>query len=259
MTRRNARNRKPRQGGEYTQYDFCCDGFGDPRTSRATSRTTTSRKNGCQWKGVALRTPEGWIFKNHPKLEHQSHNHTKSSDTSAHPQHRKLTEEELKIITTASKQPSIRPREIAAMVRQQISDSSITRRDVYNARAKIREKLYDGYTSVGMLIKILEEQKIPYKAQWADDDHDQLVGLVFVEPIMEDFICQFPKVLYVDMTYATNRFNHPFYQATTQTNIGTTAALCFGIINNEREEAFEFLFSQLQSGSGRSLVSRTPL
>ncbi|KAK4220442.1 hypothetical protein QBC38DRAFT_378912 [Podospora fimiseda] len=78
------------------------------------------------------------------------------------------------------------------------------------------------------------------------DNSDQLQALVWVEPGMERYIQQYPHVLYIDMTYATNRHNLPFYQATTQSPVGTNLSLFFGIVNNETEDGFRFLFDAIK-------------
>ncbi|KAK3984658.1 hypothetical protein QBC44DRAFT_252466, partial [Cladorrhinum sp. PSN332] len=59
---------------------------------------------------------------------------------------------------------------------------------------------------------------------------------------------KFPEMLYIDLTYKTNRFNIPFYQANSLTGYNTTFSYFFSIvkINNEQREAFNFLFQAIK-------------
>ena len=45
----------------------------------------------------------------------------------------------------------------------------------------------------------------------------------------------------IDLTYGTNRFGYPLYQVTGLTCVNTIFNSVFGLINNEKKEAFNFL------------------
>ena len=45
----------------------------------------------------------------------------------------------------------------------------------------------------------------------------------------------------MDNTYKTNRFRMPFFKVTSVTNLSINFNVAFGLINNEREEGYEWL------------------
>ncbi|KHE84111.1 hypothetical protein GE21DRAFT_1209412, partial [Neurospora crassa] len=51
----------------------------------------------------------------------------------------------------------------------------------------------------------------------------------------------FLKVIIIDNIYNINRFNYPFYQVLSVSSTSIVFNYIFSIINNEKEEAFNFL------------------
>ena len=137
VVRKHGRNRQDR---ELSRYDFLCDRYGNPRPSRSVSlRKTGSRKYSCKFRYTAARTTEGWILHRHTDKASHIHNHHQSLHPSSHPQHRKLSEETRQAIADLSKHNAIRPREIRTIINNRDPTSVLIRKDVYNARNKIRK------------------------------------------------------------------------------------------------------------------------
>ena len=61
------------------------------------------------------------------------------------------------VITDLLKHHGIRTREVGAVVRDRFPHSRHTRRDIYNARARLQRKDLNGYTTTGALIKVFDE------------------------------------------------------------------------------------------------------
>lgn len=57
---------------------------------------------------------------------------------------------------------------------------------------------------------------------------------------------QFWEVTQADMTYRTNIFNYPLFQVTGLTSCNTVFNSFFGIINNERRGAFDWLCTAIK-------------
>nr|CEG04031.1 unnamed protein product [Fusarium acuminatum CS5907] len=57
---------------------------------------------------------------------------------------------------------------------------------------------------------------------------------------------QFPEVISFNNTYNTNRFKLPLFQATGQTYLGSIFNAAFGLIDNERQEGFQFLSKSIR-------------
>jgi hypothetical protein len=246
VVRKNGRNREKRgeNKGEYTRYELFCDRNGIPQSRSTGLRRSASRKCSCNWKGYAVRSSEGWLYRNYSEGLH--HNHPASSHPSAHPQHRKRNKEVLKTIAKAAGHPGIRAREVGSIVADQHPETSLTDKDIYNTRAILRREELGGRSPTGALIALLDEEKIPYKVKWEDDRKEMLVGLVFTFPDLMEMTARNWEVVSADMTYKTNVFNYPLFQVTGMTACNTIYNSFFGVIDNEKRGAFDWLCTAMK-------------
>jgi hypothetical protein len=247
--------------GQRSRYVLQCDRYGAPRPGRGAGlRKRKSRKSGCLWKIIAEALPENgfqWTLRHFPDAEHHHHNHNPSTDAAAHPVHRRLTSPVKATIQSSSRRVGIRARDIGGVVRDHFPDSVYTKRDIYNARARISRENLGGYSSTAALIKLFDDKEIPYVAEWAKDEPDRLVGLVWTFPYCIQMWRRFPEVISFDNTYNTNRFKLPLFQVTGQTCLGTVFNAAFGLIDNERLEGFQFLTNGVRTLLDRYSI-RTP-
>lgn len=245
VNRHNARNRQG-PDKEYSRYDFHCDRYGLPRPSRSTGlRQTATRKCGCKFRATAAKTVDGWVLHRHTDPASHNHNHGQSIHASAHPQHRRISDETRKTITDLSKHNAIRPREIRAVVSDHDPPSLMTRRDVYNVRAHGRREELEGHTPAGALLATFDAMKaqyhLDYRVKWEDDEQTRFLGLVFGfagSIKMQDY---FPDLGFIDMTYNTNVQGLPLYHFACITATGQAVNTIFGVIDNEKKESFVFL------------------
>lgn len=103
------------------------------------------------------------------------------------------------------------------MAENQDPDAIVIRQDVYNRRAALRRKDLAGYTATGSLIKKSDDQEILYVALWEEDEPDRLQALVFCHPQMIKMMERFREVMYLDVTYNTNKYKLPFFQSNSMT------------------------------------------
>ncbi|KAG6979110.1 PKS-NRPS hybrid synthetase [Fusarium oxysporum f. sp. conglutinans] len=234
--------------GRKIRYSFQCDRYGEPQPSKgAQIRPRKSRKCGCKWKLIAEALEEGkWLLRLHNNPEHHQHNHGPSIGPSAHPSHRRLTEATKATIISTSRRVGVRARDVRAVIQEQYPDSTFTRKDIYNARSLINREKLGGLTPTAALIKLFDDNEIPYLIKWADDDPDRLLGLVWTFPYCLQMWKRFPEVISFDNTYNTNRFKLPLFQATGQTCLGSVFNAAFGLIDNERREGFQFLSESIK-------------
>ncbi|KAK4067510.1 hypothetical protein Purlil1_13843 [Purpureocillium lilacinum] len=244
IVRRNAYSYK----GRKIRYSFQCDRFGDPTPSRGAGlRQRRSRKCGCKWMVIAEALEKGaWLLRQHPNPEHSEHNHGRSIRPSAHPSHRRLTDSVRATVESTSRRVGIRARDVRAIVQHEHPESSLTRKDIYNARARINRDKLNGYSPTAALVKLFDEMELPYFVKWADDEPSRLVGLVWTFPYCLQMWKRFPEVVSFDNTYNTNRFKLPLFQATGQTCLGSVYNAAFGLIDNERREGFQFLSESMR-------------
>ncbi|OBS22696.1 hypothetical protein FPOA_09028 [Fusarium poae] len=229
--------------GRLIRYSIRCDRYGDPQPSRGSGlRQRKSRKCGCKWLVIAEALEEGkWFLRQHQDTEHHTHNHPPSEISSAHPSHRRLTSPVKATIESTSRRVGIRARDIRAIVEEQHPESIFTQRDIYNARALVSREKLAGYSPTAALLKLFDEQRVPYVVKWAPDEPGRLLGLVWTFPYCIRMWKRFPEVISLDNTYNTNRFKLPLFQVTGQTCLGTVFNAAFGLIDNERREGFQFL------------------
>jgi hypothetical protein len=234
--------------GRVKRYTFQCDRYGEPKPSRgANLRARKSRKCGCKWKLIAEALTEGaWLLRLHDNPEHHQHNHGPSAASSAHPSHRRLTKDAKATIESTSRRVGIRARDVRAVVQDQHPELNFTKRDIYNARSLINREKLGGLSPTAALIKLFDEQKVPYIVKWADDNPNRLLGLVWTFPYCIGMWKRFPEVISFDNTYNTNRFKLPLFQATGQTCLRTVFNTAFGLIDNERREGFQFLAESIK-------------
>ncbi|KAF6525452.1 hypothetical protein HZS61_010506 [Fusarium oxysporum f. sp. conglutinans] len=140
----------------------------------------------------------------------------------------------------------VRARDVRAVIQEQYPDSTFTRKGIYNARSLINREKLGGLTPTAALIKLFDDNEIPYLIKWADDDPDRLLGLVWTFPYCLQMWKRFPEVISFDNTYNTNRFKLPLFQATGQTCLGSVFNAAFGLIDNERREGFQFLSESIK-------------
>ena len=228
-----------------TRADLECD-RGWNRGSIAHSRKTSTSKTQCPWKAVARARKEDnrlWSI----EIKHHEHNHEPSLSLVTHQTHRGLTEAMKALVEVLSKNPSIRPRDIYVTLRQQFPTAIFTQRDIQNCRERLRSKSLAGYTPTQALIQHFEELGIEHVVRYAEDDPNRPIGLFFTFSWCQDMWKRFPWCLQIDNTYKTNRFKMPLFQITGVTNVGSIFNAAFGLVDNEREDGFNWLVSQFDS------------
>ncbi|KEY71447.1 hypothetical protein S7711_10113 [Stachybotrys chartarum IBT 7711] len=247
IVKRNGLSRK----GRLIRYTFECDRYGEPRVNKnnAGLREKRSRKCGCRWKMVAESLEQNnylWHLRLLKDPAHSRHNHLPSINPSAHPAHRKLNSAVRETIQSSSRRVGIRARDVHSIVKEKHTDTVLTRKDIYNARAAIGREKLGGLPTSAALLKQFDDRGIPYIAKWVKDEPDRLVGLVWTLPYCIRMWRRFPEVLSLDNTYSTNRFKLPLFQVTGQTCLGTVYNAVFGVIDNERVEGFQFLLDAIR-------------
>ncbi|EAQ85464.1 hypothetical protein CHGG_09478 [Chaetomium globosum CBS 148.51] len=238
----NRQNASNRIAGQPTYYTIVCDRFGLPRpTEGVRLRKSSTRKSGCKFKASAKLTDEGWVFRHHKDPRYHVHNHPKSLDPSAHPQHRKIKSPVKNLVKKMSSYSAIKAREISKMVEEEEPNSHFTIKDINNARQAFRRQEKDGCSASGAVIKAFDQEGVLYVPKWDTRDPNRLLGIAFTFPECQEMWKRFPDCLSFDNTHSTNALGFPLFVITTQTNINSTANVAFGLINNERREGFDFL------------------
>lgn len=181
------------------------------------------------------------MFRHPKKAENLVHNHPASLDPSVHSLHRRQSTAILETITTHSRTAGVRARDSLHLVRQQNPGIVLKMKDVYNHRQRQYRRDLDGCTASGALVKVLDKHNLPYVVKWCEDDPNRLLGVVWSFKRSAELWKKFPRVLGFDNTYGTNYLGYPLFVGVGLTNCHTVFNPCFGLINTEDREGFDFL------------------
>jgi len=97
-------------------------------------------------------------------------------------------------------------------------------------------------------MEMLDNQGIDYQVKWAqsrnnsgDDDIRKLEGLFWSTDWMKKQWACYHWVQLYDNTYKTNNKGLAFFQVVALNHLGMAVSCGFGLINNERQEGFDWL------------------
>ena len=97
------------------------------------------------------------------------------------------------------------------------------------------------------MIHELKEQNIDHVVRWDEADSSVPIGLFWTYPWCITMWKHFPWVIQLDNTYKSNHFRMPLLQVTGATNVKSIFNVAFGLVDNEREDGFTWLFEQLRA------------
>jgi hypothetical protein len=233
--------------GKPTRIDLYCD-RARFRPSRGTGlrNNTTHKTEECTWLATCAALAENkglWTIQF--KGEHTGH--TASERLTEHVGHRALTDEQRAYIQELFDVPGLRNRAISDRLIVKWPGINFIQKDIENMRAAHNKQRLGGYTPTQALIKRFVDQGIDHVVRFDPRDGDRVLGLVWTYPWCKTTWKRFWWVLHLDNTYNTNRFKLAFFEAVVLTNIGTIAPVFFALVDNERQEGFDFLIGELDA------------
>lgn len=177
---------------------------------------------------------------------HPYHNHGPSLHPSVHTAHRKRTPAQLALTETLFKHKSLQAREMLAIVKDSTAEPTFfIQKDIYNDRQRLRIQGLDGLTATQAWIGHLQAEGLNHTVKYNTDG--KVDAVFWTYPWCELMWKRFPEVLGIDNTYKTNRFKMYLFQVTGVTDQKSVANFGFGLINNEKEEGFLWLCTQLEA------------
>ncbi len=120
-------------------------------------------------------------------------------------------------------------------------------KDLENLQASHNKKRLSGYTAIQTFIKRLNNHKTKYIVRYVQEDPDQMLSFLWTYLWCETMQKRFQQVFHFDNIYNTNRFKMVFFEVVVFTNLGTVAFIYFVLIDNERQEGFNWLVNQLDT------------
>ncbi|KJZ68365.1 hypothetical protein HIM_12244 [Hirsutella minnesotensis 3608] len=171
------------------------------------------------------------------------HNHPPSEDPSAHPAHRRLTEQDAKTISSLALCGTA-----ASDIRTYIhnhSESLATERDIYNWIAATRRDLREGQSSIQALVNQLNSEG--FWCQVKLDSDNRLTAIFFAHPESVAYLQCNPDVLLLDCTYKTNKYEMPLLDMVGVDSCQRSFCIAFAFLSGESEEDYSWALQHLRS------------
>ncbi len=236
------RRRKPRNG-KPTRVDLYCD-RGRPRPSRGTIRSTGTMKTECTWKAYAAAKAETawkWTI----RFEGKHCDHSASEQPTEHVGLRGFNDEQKAHIYSLFDLPYMPNRAIATTLQQRWPDLVFIVDDIRNLRQHWGRQKRSGYTPTQAVLRQFDDEGIKHTVRFSDTDPNQVRGLLWTYPWCEKMWKRFHWVLQLDNTYKTNRFKMALCQVVVVTHLGTVTPVCWALLDNERQDGFHWLCTEL--------------
>lgn len=177
---------------------YMCDRSCRPPTSpQNRQRKTTTRGTGCQFSVLAKesRDKSRWTLRHRLDSRFSVHNHEPSSHRSAHPTHRKLTEEDQLTLARLSN-IGVARKHIRTHLRQ-YCNSTATQQDIYNCVAATRRRLCEGQNTIHALANELNKEGFWSRMQFHADG--RVTAVLFAHPDSLKNLQSYPDVLLFDL------------------------------------------------------------
>lgn len=216
-----------------------------PTTLRDRQRKTTTRGTGCPFSVLAKesRDKNTWTLRHRPDKRFSVHNHPPSQHLSAHPAHRKLSnEDEAKLASLANS--GVAPKHIRTYLRQ-YCNSSATQQDVYNCIAATRRKVCEGQSSIHALANQLDQEGFWSRIQF--DPDGRVTAVMFAHPDSLAYLQAYPDILLLDCTYKTNKHRMPLLDMIGVDACQKSFCIGFAFLSGETEEDYIWALDRLRS------------
>ncbi|KAL0930717.1 uncharacterized protein CTRU02_214792 [Colletotrichum truncatum] len=238
------RSTKEKSGRRTITYS-CDRSCHPPSTSIARQRQTTSRGTGCQFSVLAKESLDKsiWSLRHRPDKRFSSHNHPPSQHPSAHPTHRKLSEEDQAKVAGLSN-AGVAPRDIRTYIRQ-TTDSIATQQDIYNHIAAAKRDVREGQTSIYALANQLDEEGFWSRMQFAPDG--RVTAVLFAHPDSLALLQAYPDIMLLDCTYKTNKYGMLLLDIVGVDACQRSFCIAFVFLSGEAEDDYTWALERVKS------------
>jgi len=182
-----------------------------------------------------------WTFQ--VKEGHTTHNHPAAED---HTDLRlKWKTEHKAFVLSFLNQPAVSNREIARQLRDEFPGIIFNRRQLRNLRGSQRKATLEGYPDFQAAKRYLDDESIHHTVLWSPNDPTKPEGLFWCPEWCQQQWQRNPWVQEYDNTYKTNNKMLALFQVVGINHSNKTFSCGFGLINNERQEGFDWLMDQV--------------
>lgn len=244
------RSQKNKAKTRTIKYKLVCDKsrYYNPRESIAEIRNTNTTKvaANCPFR-VIIQSLQANNYEWSMRIVSSGHrDHAPSQDLSEHYHWRKLTEEQINLLEHLCLDKTISSRSVYKQLRQKWPKIAIRRRDVYNWQWKVKQAKRQGYGPANDFVRTLSESKKVWiwGLDWIDNEcrfRNAAWGYHKGGKMWQ----QFSPCLQIDATYKTNCYKMPLVTVVTVSSEKTSMPVCYGRLNNEQVDTFEWFLQQL--------------
>ncbi|KAK6850482.1 hypothetical protein PG987_000116 [Apiospora arundinis] len=216
-----------------------------PSATKERRRKTTSRGTGCEFSVLAKESLDKtkWTLRHRPDKRFSSHNHEPSQHPSAHPNHRKLSEEDLCRLISLSN-AGVSPKGIRTYIRQNTA-SIATQQDIYNRIADARRSTCEGQSTINALANQLDREGFWNRMQLGQDD--RVTAILFAHPESLAYLQAYPDTLILDCTYKTNKYGMPLLDMIGVDACQRSFCIAFAFLSGETEQDYFWALDRLKS------------
>ena len=185
-----------RANGNYYKYHLGYDrGIKIYQNVTTGRRQTSSRKKEYPWKGVTIThksNGDRWKY----ETINSTHNHPPSLNTSVHPMHRRLTNEErgaLKRHTQTGSRLNIITSNLRA------NNQALKKKDILNERAKLQREAAGPYTQTQRFVQALQESGEFHRLYRGANE--RIIGVFWIFLWCREITKTYPNIIFMDNTY----------------------------------------------------------
>ena len=239
-----AKSTKERSGKQTITY--ACDRYSRPPSDALDrQRKTTTRGTGCPFSVLAKESLDKkiWTVRHRQDPRFAVHNHAPSQHPSAHPAHRRFTDEAATLLMNLTN-AGIVPRDARSYLRQH-SDCTATQKDIYNRIAMVRREMFAGQSSIHALANDLDEEGFWSRMRF--DPNGRVTAVLFAHPDSLQFVQGYPDILLLDCTYKTNKYRMPLLDMIGVDACQRSFCIAFAFLSGEAEEDYSWALERLRS------------
>lgn len=225
---------------------------GEEGKKKRKRKATGTKKCGCPFslRGIKLPLADEWTL----VVKCGTHNHPGGQHVEGHSFAGRLSMEEIGILIDLSKS-QMKPKEILNTLKERDGLNCTTIKGIYNARHKHKLNENAGGSLMQQLMNKLMEFK--YIEWHRNDEHNNCVrDLMFAHPSSLELLRAFPRVLIMDCTYRTNKYQLPLLEVVGVTSTEKTFSVAFAYLGSEREEAHTWALERLRSMIDDAMLPR---
>ncbi|KAI7947253.1 hypothetical protein MJO28_009161 [Puccinia striiformis f. sp. tritici] len=234
------------------RFTYQCDRSGICHSGeKPEGRLTKTKKTNCPFKmtGNYYKKKKHWKI----VIKEPDHNHPPSEDSSAHAIHRRLNQEQKKLVSQLT-HAGVRPLQIkSALMQETETPSSATLNTIYNHRNQMRMEHLEGRTPMEALI--FEIHNFKFHHVTSNDDEGRMNAIFFAHPNSLTLARRFSTIFLLDCTYRTNKYKMPLLHivGVDSSNRSFSAGFCF--LSSEKEEDYVWALEQFDEALGGPLPS----